>query len=117
MVTHSQQTATLPPPDIYRAIADPTRRAILDRLRAGPLHVNALAAEFSQSRPAVSKHLRVLRSAQLVCERRHGRERRYHLQPEPLHDVARWVQEYSTFWSANLTRLKQRLESETGAKQ
>jgi DNA-binding transcriptional ArsR family regulator len=116
MVTHSRQAATLPPPDIYRAIADPTRRAILDRLRAGPLHVNAIAAEFSQSRPAVSKHLRVLRSACLVAERRSGRERRYYLQPKPLHDVARWVEEYSVFWQASLTRLKRHLEGESGAK-
>ena len=53
--------------DVFRAIADPTRRAILDRLRGGPAPVNALAADFSQSRPAISKHLRVLRNAELVA--------------------------------------------------
>src|SRR5262249_37001138 len=62
--------------DVFRAIADPTRRAILDRLRAGPTPVNALADDFRQSRPAISKHLRVLRQARLVSEKRVGRERR-----------------------------------------
>lgn len=76
--------ASSPRPDVFRAIADPTRRAILDRLRAGPTPVNALAAEFDQSRPAISKHLRVLREARLVTEERSGRERLYELQPAAL---------------------------------
>jgi len=119
MVTHFQAAASAPSvsPDVYRAIADPTRRAILDRLRHGPAPVNALASDFSQSRPAISKHLRVLRTAHLVAERRAGRERRYYLEPEPLRDVARWVEEYRVFWQAGLTRLKQHLESETGESQ
>ena len=77
--------------DVYRAIADPTRRAILDRLRAGPAAVNALADDFSQSRPAVSKHLKVLRDARLVSEQRVGRERVYRLEPAPLQKVAGWI--------------------------
>jgi DNA-binding transcriptional ArsR family regulator len=102
------------PPDVYRAIADPTRRAILDRLRRGPAPVNTLASDFSQSRPAISKHLRVLRTAHLVKERRCGRERRYSLEPEPLRDVARWLEEYRLFWQTNLNNLKRRLEQKTG---
>src|SRR4029450_5095464 len=63
----SSHMVTDPRPfDVFRAIADPTRRAILDRLRAGPSPVNALAADFRQSRPAISKHLRVLKQARLV---------------------------------------------------
>jgi DNA-binding transcriptional ArsR family regulator len=81
------------------------------------MHVNALAADFSQSRPAVSKHLRVLRAAHLVAERRHGRERRYYLEPEPLRDVARWVEEYRDFWQTNLNSLKRHLEGVSGAKE
>src|SRR5205809_540593 len=54
--------------NVFKAIADPTRRAILDRLRAGPVPVNALAVDFRQSRPAISKHLRVLREASLASE-------------------------------------------------
>lgn len=97
-------------PDVFRAIADPTRRAILDRLRAGPAPVNALAADFRQSRPAISKHLRVLRRARLVVEERSGRERLYELQPKPLQRVAGWIEGYRSFWLTNLSNLKRYLE-------
>lgn len=96
--------------DVFRAIADPTRRAILDRLRAGPAPVNALAEDFRQSRPAISKHLRVLREARLVSETRAGRERVYRLHPAPLQQVAGWLESYRTFWQTNLTQLKRYLE-------
>ncbi|HEY4373745.1 MAG TPA: metalloregulator ArsR/SmtB family transcription factor [Burkholderiales bacterium] len=96
--------------DIFRAIADPTRRAILDRLRAGPLPVNALAAEFDTSRPAISRHLRVLREAQVVTEERAGRERLYQLQPAALSEVAGWIDGYRAFWQTNLNSLKRFLE-------
>jgi DNA-binding transcriptional ArsR family regulator len=96
--------------DIFRAIADPTRRAILDRLRAGPLPVNALAAEFEQSRPAISRHLRVLREARVVTEERTGRERLYQLQPAALTEVAGWIEGYRAFWQTNLNSLKRFLE-------
>jgi DNA-binding transcriptional ArsR family regulator len=96
--------------DVYRAIADPTRRAILDRLRAGPTPVNTLADDFAQSRPAISKHLRVLREARLVSEQRVGRERFYALSPAPLHQVAGWIEGYRAFWQLNLSRLKRYLE-------
>src|SRR3954468_13547444 len=92
--------------DVFRAISDPTRRAILDRLRAGPAPVNALAADFEQSRPAISKHLRVLLDARLVSENRVGRERYYELQPMPLQRVSGWVEGYRSFWQGNLNRLK-----------
>ena len=96
--------------DVYRAIADPTRRAILDRLRAGPTAVNALSDEFAQSRPAISKHLRVLRQARLVTEQRSGRERLYQLQPAPLQQVVGWIEGYRAFWQISLTNLKRHLE-------
>lgn len=96
--------------DVFRAIADPTRRAILDRLRAGPAPVNALAAEFSQTRPAISKHLRVLRESRLVTEQRVGRERIYTLEPLPLQSVAGWVEGYRALWFRNLGNLKRYLE-------
>jgi len=98
--------------DVFRAIADPTRRAILDRLRAGPVPVNALAGEFEQTRPAISKHLRVLREASLVSERRAGRERLYQLDPRRLQTVASWVEGYRAFWLGSLNALKQLLEEE-----
>lgn len=96
--------------DVFRAIADPTRREILDRLRAGPAAVNALAADFELSRPAISKHLRVLRSAELVSEERVGRERMYRLEPLRLQRVAGWIEGYRGFWQRNLTSLKRYLE-------
>jgi len=96
--------------DVFRAIADPTRRAILDRLRAGPAPVNALASDFRQSRPAISKHLRVLREARLVAEQKSGRERLYELSPRPLQQVAGWIEGYRAFWQVSLTNLKRYLE-------
>lgn len=98
--------------DVFHAIADPTRRALLDRLRGGATPVKALAAEFSQSRPAISKHLRVLRDARLVSERRAGRERLYQLDPRPLQRVAGWIEGYRSFWVVSLNQLKARLERE-----
>ncbi|WP_437625537.1 ArsR/SmtB family transcription factor [Sorangium sp. So ce1151] len=96
--------------DVFRAIADPTRRAILDRLRAGPAPVNALAADFALSRPAISKHLRVLREARLVTEQRAGRERLYQLHAAPLQRAAGWLEGYRSFWQRNLDSLKRYLE-------
>jgi DNA-binding transcriptional ArsR family regulator len=98
--------------DVFRAIADPTRRAILDRLRAGAVPVNALAEDFQQSRPAISKHLRVLREAALVTEQRSGRERLYRLEPQRLQRVASWVEGYRAFWLNSLENLKHYLEDE-----
>jgi DNA-binding transcriptional ArsR family regulator len=96
--------------DVFRAVADPTRRAILDRLRAGPAPVNALVDDFEQSRPAVSKHLRVLRLAHLVTEHRVGRERMYQLRAAPLQQVAGWLEGYRSIWQINLDQLKRHLE-------
>jgi DNA-binding transcriptional ArsR family regulator len=97
--------------DAFRAIADPTRRAILDRLRAGPANAGTLAADFKSSRPAVSRHLRVLREARLVVDTRIGRERVYAVDPVPLQSVAGWLEGYRGFWQASLTRLKRNLEA------
>jgi DNA-binding transcriptional ArsR family regulator len=96
--------------DVFRAVADPTRRAILDRLRAGPTPVNALVATFRHSRPAISKHLRVLRQAHLVSETRAGRNRVYALHAAPLQQVAGWIEGYRAFWLTSLTQLKHYLE-------
>jgi DNA-binding transcriptional ArsR family regulator len=98
--------------DAFRAISDPTRRAILDRLRSGPVAVNGLAASFHQSRPAISKHLKVLRDAALVAEEKQGRERLYRLRPESLRDVAEWIEGYRRFWQTSLDNLKRYLEDE-----
>lgn len=99
--------------DVFSAVADPTRRAILDRLRHGGAPVNELASGFRVSRPAISKHLKVLRSARLVRERKEGRERIYQLEPDRLEEVAKWVEEYRQFWLQNITGLKRHLEQST----
>lgn len=96
--------------DVFRAIGHPTRRAILDRLRAGPANAGALAADFCQSRPAISKHLKVLRSARLVSDEAIGRERLYSVNPIPLQAVAGLLEGYRAFWEASLSRLKRNLE-------
>ncbi|GJG89150.1 transcriptional regulator [Gemmatimonadetes bacterium T265] len=104
--------------DPFHAVADPTRRALLDRLRRGEAPVAELTAGladagFRLSRPAVSKHLRVLREARLVRERRggdDGRQRVYTLTPAPLGEVARWALAYQAFWESNLAGLKRHFE-------
>jgi DNA-binding transcriptional ArsR family regulator len=96
--------------DVFRVIADPTRRAILDRLRRGAAAVNELAADFSTTRPAISKHLRVLQSAHVVTVEKVGRERLYSLRPAPLREAAHWLEGYRVFWQRNLDSLKRYLE-------
>ena len=92
--------------DVFLAVADPTRLAILDRLRRGPSPVNELASGFRVSRPAISKHLRILRVARLVRERREGRQRIYQLEPERIQEIAKWAEEYRRLWqlSANVAQ-------------
>ncbi len=79
---------------IFLALADPSRRRILDLLRVGDRPVHTLAEAFDVSRPAISQHLRVLRDAGLVVEQRVGRERHYRLRAAALRAAARWIQRY-----------------------
>lgn len=104
-VTHSADAA-------FSALADPTRRAVLDLLRRGSQPAGRIAQAFPVSRPAVSKHLRLLRSARLVRERREGRHRIYELNPGPLRAVDAWLSEYRSFWQSSLTSLKAFVEFE-----
>jgi len=96
----------------FAALADPTRRAVLELLRQGSQPAGAIARAFPLSRPAVSKHLRLLRRAHLVQERREGRHRLYQLNPGPLQAVDSWLEQYRVFWRANLASLKNFVESE-----
>jgi DNA-binding transcriptional ArsR family regulator len=98
-------------PKVYGAIADPIRRGILDLLRQGERPAGDLAAHFPVSRPAVSRHLRVLRRAGLVAERKDAQLRIYSLCPEPLRDVGKWLDSYRVFWGARLHELKRYVES------
>lgn len=99
----------------FKALADPTRRAILNLLRTGDQPVTALARTFPVSRPAISRHLRLLRQARLVREHRQGRSRIYQLNPTPLRDVDRWLEHYRQFWQQKLLQLKRYVESQPPA--
>jgi DNA-binding transcriptional ArsR family regulator len=105
MVTYSPEV-------IFHALADPTRRAVLDLLRKGRQPAGQIAQAFPISRPAISKHLRLLRRAHLVNEHREGRHRFYRLNPEPLRAVDSWLEQYRTFWSTSLANLKAFVEAE-----
>jgi DNA-binding transcriptional ArsR family regulator len=94
----------------FRAIADPTRRAVLDLLSERDRKVNDLVARFRMTQPAMSQHLRVLRRAGLVTQRRAGRERIYRIRPAPLKPVADWVTSYERFWKRKLRTLGEFLE-------
>ena len=82
--------------DVFRAIADPTRRALLDCLLRSDRSVNELVGPFKMTRPAVSQHLRILREAGLVRAKRAGRRHVYRLDPRPLRSVFEWSQRYFT---------------------
>src|SRR5881394_3919860 len=96
----------------FSALADPTRRAVLDLLRTGTRPAGDIARAFTVSRPAISKHLSILRRAHLVEERREGRHRLYQLNPEPLREVDNWIEHYRQFWTASLNNLKAFVEAE-----
>ena len=91
--------------DTFRAVADPTRRQLLDILADGERPMMELAGRFDMSVPAVSQHLRVLREADLVRERPQGRLRIYSIAPKPLRIVSDWVSHYQRFWEEGLDAL------------
>ncbi|HVW92305.1 MAG TPA: metalloregulator ArsR/SmtB family transcription factor [Devosia sp.] len=91
--------------DPFQAIADPTRRAMLARLRGGALRAGDIAEGFALSQPALSKHLRILREAGLVRVAESGRERLYSLDPAGLRGVIDWAASFEAFWPARLEAL------------
>lgn len=95
---------------IFKAIADPTRREILGLLRRGGQTVGTIAANFRTSRPAISKHLRLLRSAGLVATRKNGAATICRLNASPLRAVNDWLRDYHEFWDRNLRNLKKYVE-------
>lgn len=107
MVTNSEQLDS-----IFGALADPTRRAILARLSQGEATVGELAQPFDVSRPAISKHLRVLERAGLVRRTPDGRMSRCELDAVPMREAAEWVERYRNFWEKQLDELKRYVERE-----
>jgi DNA-binding transcriptional ArsR family regulator len=101
---------------VFGAIADPTRRAILDLLRERELSAGEIAQNFRVSRPAIAKHVGVLRQAGLLRERREGTSRFYSLDGIALQNVDAWLAPYRLFWAARLVDLKRIVEEDMKAK-
>ena len=112
MVTNSHQLDL-----VFAALADPTRRAILARLAEGEATVGDLAKPFEISRPAISKHLRVLEKAGLVRRERDGRLSRCGLDATPMRAAAEWVEKYQVFWESQLGALSRYLEQQQDRKE
>ena len=98
--------------DVFSAIADPTRRAMLDAMRAGEIGAGELADQFPISSPAVSRHLKILRKAGLVTRRVDAQRRYYSLSPEALATVDRWLAPYRLFWNARMVDIKNYVEGQ-----
>jgi DNA-binding transcriptional ArsR family regulator len=95
--------------DVFQAIADPTRRAILDLLAAQPLTLSGVAEHFDISRPAISKHVKILAECGLVVIRKRGRERYCEVQLDKLNEVSTWVEQYRATWEQRFDRLDETL--------
>jgi len=98
--------------DVFQAISDPTRRSVLRLLGDQELPLNAISSHFPMTRPAVSKHLRILAEAGLVKERKVGRETRYRLDADPLRELKSWLAFYERFWENKLDALKRYVETD-----
>lgn len=98
--------------DVFHALSDPTRRAMLRTLASGERHIGELAAPFRMSFTAASKHVRVLEEAGLVRRRREGRRHVCRIEPSPLATAERWLRFYERFWNKRLDALEALLKSE-----
>ena len=99
--------------DVFQAIADPTRREIIGLLSQRSLNLNSVADQFNVSRPAISKHIKILTECGLVVIKQQGRERFCEAKLDKLNDVSDWVEQYRKFWSQKLDALGDFLEKET----
>ena len=98
--------------DLFATLADPIRREIIEALTEGPLDAGSISERFPVSRPAISRHLRVLRESGLVASEPDAQRRIYRLNPEPLAELDRWVDRYRHFWNDHLDRLTEQLEED-----
>jgi DNA-binding transcriptional ArsR family regulator len=96
--------------DVFQAIADPTRREIINLLASKSLNLNAVADNFDVSRPAISKHIKILTECGLVIIKQRGRERFCEAKLDKLNDVSVWVEKYKDFWNKKLDALETYLE-------
>ena len=97
---------------VFRAIADPTRRSIMSMLADGEQSLGAIASNYEMTRPAVTKHLKILEQGGLIRVRALGRERLHALQPEALKTVSDWLSFFNQFWDEKLENLKQAVEAD-----
>lgn len=95
--------------DVFQAIADPTRRQIISMISTQSLNLNAVADQFDMSRPAISKHIKILTECGLITIKQQGRERYCEAQLSKLNEVSDWVEQYRQFWEAKLDSLEQYL--------
>ncbi|GGH82501.1 DNA-binding transcriptional ArsR family regulator [Pullulanibacillus pueri] len=98
--------------DVFQAIADPTRRAVLQLLSQKQLTISEITAHFPISRTAIAKHLGILSEARLVSGEKVGREKIYHLHPEPLTELKQWLAYFEQFWENKLSILKHVVEDD-----
>jgi DNA-binding transcriptional ArsR family regulator len=98
--------------DVFQAIADPTRRAIINMIANQPMNLNAVAEQFDVSRPAISKHIKILTQCGLITINQQGRERYCEAKLQKLNEVSEWVEQYRTFWNNKLDALENFLEQD-----
>jgi DNA-binding transcriptional ArsR family regulator len=99
--------------DVFQAIADPTRRAIINMIANQPMNLNAVAEQFDVSRPAISKHIKILTQCGLISINQLGRERYCEAKLQKLNEVSEWVEQYRIFWNKKLDALENFLELDT----
>jgi DNA-binding transcriptional ArsR family regulator len=97
--------------DVFQAIADPTRRAILSLLALHALTPNAIAEHFDSSRQAISKHIQILAECKLVNQQQSGREIYYHFNPQKMKEVDKWMEQFRALWERRFTQLDNVLEN------
>ncbi|WP_426671836.1 ArsR/SmtB family transcription factor [Mucilaginibacter sp. McL0603] len=98
--------------DVFQAIADPTRRAIINMIANQPMNLNTVAEQFDVSRPAISKHIKILTQCGLITINQQGRERYCEAKLQKLNEVSEWVEQYRIFWNKKLDALENFLEQD-----
>ena len=112
--TYSMQSAAAVEDKVFRALADPSRRAIFESLTRGEAAVKELTTRFDISQPAVSQHLAALKDAGLVDRRREGRLVFYRVEPRGMKPLVDWIEHYRAFWAERVDRLERLLETMDG---